>query len=355
MNTSIRELTQRSKTMSVNQMGGGSVQQFFEANKGSLEAVLPRHMSADKMLKTAMTALRTTPGLRECNVASLMGSVIVCAQMGLEPNTPLGHAYLVPFNNKKAGRKEVQVIIGYKGYIHLARNSGEIVSLSGEPVYRREIDEGRFELRKGTDGYIRHEPILEGDAGEIVGFYAVAQFKGDGYQFEYMPRSKVDAIMLASQSGGKYGPWKDHYEEMGRKTPIRRLAKYLPLSMELANAVGLDDAAADNRAQNLDMALEGEYTPIEQGSGESEPEANPDWVQTSPAPENQEPVPNRDPQHESADAYIASMERAESLEALDEVMAYAGDVLSGTEKARATKAFNRNKQRLESGGEQIQF
>jgi len=340
--TTIRDLTKRSKSMSVDQMGGSSVQQFFEANKTSIAAVLPRHMNADKMLKTTMTALRTTPGLRECNVASLLGSVIVCAQMGLEPNTPLGHAYLVPFKNKKAQRKEVQVIIGYKGYIHLARNSGEIVSLSGEVVYRREIDEGLFVLRKGTNGYIEHTPILDGDPGEIAGFYAVAQFKGGGYQFEYMPRSKVDAIMLASQSGGQYGPWKDHYEEMGRKTPIRRLAKYLPLSMELANAVALDDTAADNRAQNLDMALEGEYSI-------SEPSAD------APPPQQEAPEAGETPDPATADAYIARMEEATDRDTLDEIMAEAGDVLTSTEKARATKAYTRNKDRLDAAPSDIKF
>lgn len=356
--TSIRDLTQRSKNMSVNQMGGSSVQQFFEANRKAIESALPKHMSAERMMKVALHALRTTPTLKECNTASLMGAIVEASSLGLEPNTVMGHAYLVPFWNGRENRKDVQLIPGYRGLIDLARRSGQI-----ESIYAHEVCEhDHFRLHLGTDGNIEHEPGLS-DRGEIIGVYAVAKFRDGGYQFEFMPREKVDRIRDGSQGyqnaikRKKDHPWINHYEQMARKTAIRRLAKYLPLSVEFATAAALDDLAQGDKPQGLENVLDGDFTAVDRAAlseeadaGDEEP-GEPEPI-TNPDPDAQ---PNTDPQHESADAYIASMEKAESLESLDEVMAYAGDVLTGTEKARATKAFNRNKQRLESGGEQIQF
>jgi len=118
--TSLAELKQTSK-MVAREAGIGNVKKFFESQKGSLAAVLPKHVSADRMLKIALGALRTTPKLMNCSVESLMGAVVHCSQLGLEPNTPLGHAYLIPFDNRKKGVTEVQIVLGYKGLIDLAR------------------------------------------------------------------------------------------------------------------------------------------------------------------------------------------------------------------------------------------
>jgi recombination protein RecT len=101
MTTNIHDLTKRA-SMPVRQAGGSTVADFFQANKSSMAAVLPKHVSPDRMLKIALQAVRTTPALQECTSKSLLGAVIQCATMGLEPNTVLGHAYLVPFNRRWA-------------------------------------------------------------------------------------------------------------------------------------------------------------------------------------------------------------------------------------------------------------
>jgi recombination protein RecT len=292
--TNIQELRKQARTQSVATMGGSNVQQFFEANKNALAAVLPKHMHADRMLKVAMHALRTTPALSQCNVQSLMGAVVQCSQLGLEPNTVLGHAYLVPFNNKKARKTDVQLILGYKGLIDLARRSGQIESIGAYPVHENDD----FHIRYGTDPGIDHSPSIDGERGRVIGFYAVARFKGGGHQFEFMSRHEVDQVMASSQSRGKYGPWAEHYVEMGRKTVIRRLAKYLPLSIEFATAATLDGMAEAGRDQNLDGVLDGEYSVMPddapQALDESEPEEAP--------PETEEPPPADPPQETSAQA-----------------------------------------------------
>ncbi len=249
--------------------GGTSVQAFFDANKPTLTALLPRHMTADRMLKIALSALRTTPKLMGCTIESLFGAVVHCAQLGLEPNTPQGHIYLIPFVNSRKNTTEVQVIIGYKGLIDLARRSGQIVSISARVRYANDP----FKLAFGTDDYIQHTPAEDGDRGQVVGVYAVAKLKDGGVQFEYLTLPEVTRIRDNSEGykaaisvAKRYNkpakhPWIDHFEEMARKTAIRRLCKYLPMSIELANAVALEDHAEGGKAQNLGAVLDGvEYT-----------------------------------------------------------------------------------------------
>lgn len=247
-------------------VGGTVVEEFFRHHRDSITAVLPQHMNADRMLKIALRCLRTTPKLMGCTVASLFGAVITCAQLGLEPNTPQGHIFLIPFENKRKNIVEVQIVIGYKGLIDLARRSGQIASISSHPVYANDP----FDVSYGTDESISHKPKLDGPRGAIIGFYAVAKLIGGGTQFEFMSLSEVEAIrdksqgyksakFFAKQGEDPNTPWFTNFPEMGRKTLIRRLCKYLPMSIELAGAVALDERASTSMAQDLDNVLEGEF------------------------------------------------------------------------------------------------
>lgn len=233
---------------------------LLKRKQAEIAKMLPKHLNAERLLKVAQIAATTTPALAKCDVASLIGAIGQCAQMGLEPNTVLGHAYLVPFNTKRkdADGKErwvnsVQVIIGYKGLIDLARRSGQIVSIAAHEVCAND----KFELVYGLDEKLNHTPAL-GARGELIGFYAVAKLKDGGHSFEFMSAHQVKEIMAGTQSKGKYGPWQDHFTEMGRKTAIRRLAKYLPLSIEFQAAATLDGMAEAGRDQNLDT-IDGEF------------------------------------------------------------------------------------------------
>lgn len=257
---------------------------LLQQKKGELAKMLPKTLSIDRLLKVAQIAATTTPQLAKCDVPSLVGAIGQCAQMGLEPNTVLGHAYLVPFNTKRkdANGQErwvnsVQVIIGYKGLIDLARRSGQIVSIAAHEVCAND----HFELVYGLDEKLNHTPAM-GERGEIVGFYAVAKLVGGGYAFEFMSAHQVLAIRDASQGyqqAKKYNkegshPWTVHFVEMGRKTVIRRLAKYLPLSIEFQTAAALDESAAAGRDQKLDT-IDGEFMVVPDGDApqiEADPE-----------------------------------------------------------------------------------
>lgn len=233
---------------------------LLKQKQGEIVKMLPKHLNAERLLKVAQIAATTTPALAECDVPSLIGAIGQCAQMGLEPNTVLGHAYLVPFNTKRKDAngqerwvKSVQVVIGYKGLIDLARRSGQIVSIAAHEVCAND----HFELVYGIDEKLNHTPAM-GERGEVIGFYAVAKLKDGGHCFEFMSLHQVQEIMRNTQSKGNYGPWKEHFIEMGRKTAIRRLAKYLPLSVEFQAAVALDGLAAAGRDQHLDT-IDGEF------------------------------------------------------------------------------------------------
>lgn len=243
--------------------------------RDEIAAMLPKHLPADRLLKVAQIAATTTPALAKCDVASLVGAIGQCAQMGLEPNTVLGHAYLVPFNTKRKDAdgnerwvNSVQVIVGYKGLIDLARRSGQIVSIAAHEVCAND----EFDLAYGLEERLYHKPALT-NRGELMGFYAVAKLVGGGYAFEWMSLEQIERVRDGSQGWQQAvkwkkadsHPWAQHFVEMGRKTVIRRLAKYLPLSIEFARAAALDEAAASGRDQNLD-AIDGESFPIASGA-----------------------------------------------------------------------------------------
>ncbi|MBR8312416.1 recombinase RecT [Burkholderia dolosa] len=263
--TNLAQLKSTSK-MVAREAGIGSVKQFFESQKGTLAAVLPRHVSPDRMLKIALGALRTTPKLMECTVESLMGAVVQCSQLGLEPNTPLGHAYLIPFEKKKkvggqwvTDKVETQIVIGYKGLIELARRSGQVVSIAAHAVHEHD----HFDYAFGLDEKLEHKPSMSA-RGRVIAFYAVAKLVGGGHAFEVMSAEQVNEIRDASQNykfarDKEKTVWGQHYEEMGRKTVLRRLFKYLPVSIELASAAAIDDVGASGRSQALDTVLDGDY------------------------------------------------------------------------------------------------
>lgn len=282
--TSVAELRQKAK-LPAKQAGGSTVQAFFEANKSSLAAVLPKHVGADRLLKLTLGALRQNPKLMECTVESLFGAAIWCAQLGLEPNTPMGHAYLIPFKVK--GVMQVQCVIGYRGLIDLARRSGQIVSIAAHEVCQND----EFDFAYGLDERLTHKPALS-DRGPVIAFYAVAKLQGGGYAFEVMSVEQIEAIRDRDgsnawkdvwENGRKTGrrekassPWWDHPVEMGRKTVVRRLSKYLPISIEMMDAVSADDSVGK---QKFDNVLEGHATVLDDtpddGSESGEDEGQP--------------------------------------------------------------------------------
>lgn len=206
------------------------VQKVLSDNfKKQLALAVPKHLNADRMARIAATEVRKNPALLRTEPTSFLGSVMQAAQLGLEPGSALGQAYLVPYGN------QCQLIIGYKGMIDLARRSGQVLSLNAYAV--REGDDFSFQLGLKPD--IHHVPSLEADRIKkpITYVYAVATLKGGGYQFEVMSRAEVEAVRAKAKSKNI---WNTYFEEMAKKTVIRRLFKYLPVSIEALEITNAD-------------------------------------------------------------------------------------------------------------------
>ncbi len=222
-----------------------------------LSVALPKAMTPERLVRVVTTECRKTPALLNCNPESFLGAVLQCAQLGLEPGGALGHCYLLPFGNGKSkdGRPNAQLIIGYRGMIDLARRSGQIVSICAYTVHEKD----HFVWRLGLDPDIEHVPSPEADRGPMTYVYAVAKLKGGGVQFEVMSRAEVEKVRKQSKAGSS-GPWVTHFDEMAKKTVIRRLFKYLPVSIEAARAVEVDERADRGEAVTpqdfIDVAYE---------------------------------------------------------------------------------------------------
>lgn len=335
MATSIAEIKQTGKLVA-RQAGGTAVQAFFEAHKSTLSAVLPKHVSPDRMLKIALGALRTTPKLMNCTVESLMGAVVHCSQLGLEPNTPLGHAYLIPFENRKKNITEVQIVLGYKGLVDLARRSGQIVSIAAHEVCERDD----FDYAYGLDEKLYHKPAM-GDRGRVIAFYAVAKLQGGGHAFEVMSAEQINAIRDASQNY-KFARdkgatvWGQHYAEMGRKTVLRRLVKYLPVSIEMAQAATLDEFAESERGQGLSSVLDGDYiTEAEDG------DVDQDTGEVQPPAQQEPPALAYD-----YNALLSQIQRSQAMDVLEIVGDEIAALPEGNDKIKLSAAYDERYQAL---------
>lgn len=215
------------------------VNSIFQVYKAQISQVLPKHLTPERVIQMATTLISRSPELAECSVESLIGATMQASILGFEPVAALGQCYYVPFNNKKNNKREVQFIIGYKGMIELARRSGEIETVYTQVVY--ENDE--FEYEFGLEPKLVHRPDT-GERGKMTHAYAVCKFKDGGFAFEVMSKSDIDKIKSKSQAGSSnFSPWNSgYYDEMARKTVIRRLFKYLPISIENNRQILTDES-----------------------------------------------------------------------------------------------------------------
>lgn len=271
--------------------------------KQQMALALPKHMTADRLARIAMTEIRKKPMLARCDQQSFLGAIMQCAQLGLEPGGALGHAYLLPFNNRAKKTVEVQFIVGYRGMIDLARRSGQIVSLSARAVHAND----EFSYEYGLDEKLHHKPYEKGDPGQLTHVYAVAKLKDGGIQFEVMSIEQVNAVRAQSKAKDD-GPWGTHFEEMAKKTVIRRLFKYLPVSIELSTAVALDERTDAGISQDNSLVVTGEFDVVDEP--DSPPETT-EPINDNPQTTQQDDV---DPMLKTA---VSMVEKGEFDEALD--------------------------------------
>lgn len=225
--------------------------------KNEIARALPRALSVDRFLRMLLTEFRHNPALKNCNPLSLMAAAVQAAQLGLEPGSGLGHCYLVPFKDNRAGTINVQLMIGYKGLLDLARRSGQVLSFAARAVYPGDD----FEFSFGIDEMIRHKPAAE-RGGELTYTYAVCKLRGGGIQVDVMSRADVERHRARSRAKND-GPWVTDYDAMALKTVARRLLKWCPISIEMQKAIGVDEAGDAGIWQGNEALLLPDYVPPE--------------------------------------------------------------------------------------------
>lgn len=214
-----------------------ALSQLLDANRGAVGASLPSGYSQDRFVRLLLTAANTNPELFECDPRSFLAAGVGAAQLGLEPNDARGLAYLIPFKDRRRG-KVVNLIIGYKGMLDLARRSGMVSSINAFAVYEGDT----FTYSLGLEPSLHHVPgDHDEDPAKLTHVYAVAKVQGDP-QFVVMTRRQVDKVRASSQGAkSDYSPWNTHYVEMALKTALRRLCKWLPQTVEMARALDHDE------------------------------------------------------------------------------------------------------------------
>jgi recombination protein RecT len=220
-----------------------TIAQFIEAMKGEMARALPKHLSADRLARIALTELRRTPNLARCTQQSFGGALMTCAQLGLEPGVT-GEAYLLPFENRRKNCYEVQLIIGYQGMAKLFWQSPLAKSLDAQAGYEKDS----FDYEYGLEPRLRHRPSLTGERGEAIAYYAVAGLVNGGSAFVVMSRTDIEKIRDRSRAKDD-GPWKTDYDAMAKKTCVRQLFKLLPRSPELSQALAQDEGVRTDMSE----------------------------------------------------------------------------------------------------------
>lgn len=213
-----------------------NMKQWITAMEGEIAKALPTVITPERFTRMAMTAISSNAQLAASTPQSFIGALMNAAQLGLEPNTPLGQAYLIPFKNNKAGTIETQFQIGYKGLIDLAHRSGEFKTIYAKEVYENDD----FDFEYGLDPQLTHKPTVNGDRGKVIYYYAVFTLINGGFGFEVMSVADVTAHAKKFSKAYSNGPWQSNFDEMAKKTVLKKVLKYAPIKTEFVKQVSQD-------------------------------------------------------------------------------------------------------------------
>ena len=227
--TAKNSLTANSGTTGVAEKKGKTIFDVIQSGAKQFATALPKHINSDRFVRIAITTIRQNPKLAQCNQESLLGALMVSAQLGLEPGV-LGQCYLIPYG------RECQFQIGYKGMIELLRRSGQLKDIYAYSVY--ENDE--FEMTYGLNRDLKHKPNLQ-NKGNFIGCYCVAVLKDDARAFEYMTKEEIEAHGKKFSKTYGNGPWKTDFEAMAHKTVVKKMLKWLPVSVEFLEMANKDE------------------------------------------------------------------------------------------------------------------
>lgn len=244
-----------------------TMQNYVKSMESEIKKALPSAITPERFTRMVLSALSVNPKLGACTPKSFLGAMMSAAQLGLEPNTPLGQAYLIPFKNK--GVDEVQFQIGYKGLIDLAYRSGEVELVQAHIVYSNDD----FECEYGLEPKLVHRPA-DSDRGEPIKVYAMFKTKSGGYGFEVMSMDDVrnHAEKYSQAYKTNFSPWKTNFEEMAKKTVLKKVLKYAPLKSDFVKGVVQDGTVKTEISADMyevpDNTIYADYTVVDEPTGE---------------------------------------------------------------------------------------
>ncbi len=234
-----------------------SISELIRAMEPQIKRALPSTITPERFTRIALSALNTTPKLKECTQMSFLSALMNAAQLGLEPNTSLGQAYLIPYKNK--GVYEVQFQIGYKGLLDLAYRSPQLQTVQAHCVYENDV----FSYELGLNPQLIHKPAME-DRGELRCVYAMFRLQNGGFGFEVMSKAEIElhAKQYSKTYDSSFSPWKTDFESMAKKTVIKQVLKYAPMKTDYVHAVTVDDTTGNGFADMdaADNIIDTEYT-----------------------------------------------------------------------------------------------
>lgn len=232
-----------------------TMQQYIKLMEGEIRKALPSTITPERFIRITLSALSTNPKLGDCTPNSFLGAMMNAAQLGLEPNTPAQMSWLIPYYNRKKGVLECQFQIGYKGLIHLTKDS--VIVDPPRVVY--ENDE--FEYEYGLEPFLHHKPAMK-DRGAPVAYYCVFHTRdGVGRAFEVW--SYEDVLNHAKEKSPtfKNGPWQTDFDSMAKKTVLKSLLKYAPMTPETEQKISQDGTVKSTLSADMfDVPDETIYT-----------------------------------------------------------------------------------------------
>lgn len=249
-----------------------SIKGLIKRMQPGIANALPKTVSPERFTRILLTALSSNPKLQECTSTSFLGAMMQAAQLGLEPNTPLGLAYLIPYRNK--GVMEASFQIGYKGLLDLAYRTGEYKDIYAHVVYENDV----FEYELGLDQKLVHKPAMS-NRGNPIAYYAVYHLVNGGYGMYVM---SIDDVInhknKFSKTSNNNGPWVSDFDAMAKKTVLKQLLKYAPKSVELANIIEADESIkhVEEKEVNKDLDMSMVHNDA-------------DYYDISPVPDNVDP------------------------------------------------------------------
>jgi len=205
--------------------------ELIQKQKPAIKAALPSHVKADRIVRIAQTMVKKNPRLGECHPHTVLGSIMLASQLGLEPNTPLGQCYIIPY------KKDAQFQLGYKGLIDLCYRTNKYKTIYAMPVY----DEDEFDYQYGLNPDLTHIPGVRKDTSEPIAYYAVYKLENGGQDFRVLTRKDAEKHGRKFSKTFAKGPWQTDFDSMAMKTVIKQVLKYAPTTVELAQLDGLDD------------------------------------------------------------------------------------------------------------------